>query len=187
MWAALALLLCVAAPSPAETLEEILVVGAPARPFHLPALNPEIATSLVRGREVALHDLVGIRPPHPARGVVIFFFDRGTSSLGLPAMDTLARRYRSARIRFLGICLDDDPTAPDWIRGERLAFPILADPHRVVAGRYAVRTLPFIVLVDAEARIFAAGDPHALDLEGPVDLEITSLLELGPPIVGRRR
>jgi peroxiredoxin len=180
MWVALALLASLAGPATADT--EALVVGAPARAFDLAALNPEIATALVRESRVALHDLVGLRPTHPMRGVVVVFFDRGSSALGLPALEVLAHRYKGEKIRFLGICVDDSDTVGDWILAQNLSFPVLADPHRVVAGRYEVRTLPFVVLVDARARVFAAGGPDALDLEGPLDLEITNLLELGPPI-----
>lgn len=180
MWAALALLASLGGPAMAQT--EALVVGAPARAFDLAALNPATAMALVRENRVALHDLVGLRPTHPARGVVVVFFDRGTSALGLPALEILSRRYKGEKIRFLGICVDDSDTVGDWIHAQDLSFPILADPHRVVADRYEVRALPFVVLVDAQALVFAAGGPDALDLEGPLDLEITNLLDLGPPI-----
>jgi len=179
MWAALALLACLGARAGPEAI----AVGAPARAFDLAALNPDAATVLVRQPRVSLYDLVGIQPAHPARGAVVYFFDRGASVQGLRTLETLSRRYDDDRVRFLGICLDRGDTTADWIRGMDLSFPVLADPFRVVAGRYEVRSLPFVVLVDAEARVFAAGGPDALDLEGPLELEIANLLESGPPVV----
>jgi len=178
MWAALALLACLEAGAGPDAI----AVGAPARAFDLAALNPDAAMALVHQARVSLYDLVGVQPAHPARGVVIVFFDRGASAQGLRPLEALSRRYAGDQVRFLGVCLDRGDTTADWIRDMDLSFPVLADPFRVVAGRYGVRSLPFVVLVDAEARVFAAGGPDALDLEAPLDLEITNLLESGPPI-----
>ncbi|MBN1335693.1 MAG: TlpA family protein disulfide reductase [Deltaproteobacteria bacterium] len=181
MWATLALLLCLAAPAATGWQQGALVVGAPARAFDLAALNPRVQDARDGEKRVALHDLVGMEPLRPARGVVVFFFDRGESSQGVRVLDAMSRRYRNQKVRFLGICLDNSDTTADWIRSLDLSFPILADPFRVVAGRYEVPSLPFLVLVDAEARVFSAGGPEVGDFAGALETEIANLLVHGPP------
>jgi peroxiredoxin len=159
--------------------QEPITVGAPARAFSLQAMNEDQAVEIVRQATVTLGEMVGIQPAHPAKGVVLYFFDRPGGGEGLRPLNTLARRYRNEEIRFIAISIDVEPEVADWVDSLKLDYPVLRDNHRIVADRYGVRDTPMVVLVDAEGVVFSAGAPAMMELETSVDSQLKALLNPG--------
>ncbi|MFH1463699.1 MAG: redoxin domain-containing protein [Pseudomonadota bacterium] len=164
----------------AARAQEPITVGAPALAFSLPAINEDAAVAIVRQRTVILGEMVGIQPAHPAAGVVLYFFDRPGGGEGLRPLNNLAKRYKSANLRIIGISTDPDDGAADWIRALKLDFPVLKDNHHIVADRYSVRETPMVVLVDAQGLVFSAGAPAMMEVETVLDSEIKAMLGLLP-------
>jgi peroxiredoxin len=156
--------------------QEPITVGAPARAFSLQAMNEDQAVEIVRQRTVTLGEMVGIQPAHPAKGVVLYFFDRAGGGEGLRPLNTLARRFRSDEIRFIAISIDSEPEVADWVEGLKLDYPVLRDNHRIVADRYGVRDTPMVVLVDADGMVFSAGAPAMMEIEATVDSQVRALI-----------
>jgi peroxiredoxin len=174
MLAALPLLLALTFGAPRA--QQPITVGAPALAFSLPAMNEDAAVAIVRQRTVTLGEMVGIQPAHPAKGVVIYFFDRPNGGEGLRPMNTLARRYEKDGIRFVAISIDVEREVADWVDSLKLDFPVLRDNHRIVADRYGVRETPLVVLVDADGMVFSAGAPSMMELETTLNSEVQALL-----------
>ncbi len=156
--------------------QEPITVGAPARAFSLDAMNEDAAVAIVRQRTVTLGEMVGIQPAHPAKGVVLYFFDRPGGGEGLRPLNALAKRYRAQDIRFVAISIDAEPEVADWVDTLRLDYPVLRDNHRIVADRYGVRETPLIVLVDDDGMVFSAGAPAMMELEAVLDAELKALV-----------
>jgi peroxiredoxin len=159
--------------------QEPITVGAPARAFSLEAMNEDQAMAIVRQRTVTLGEIVGIQPAHPAKGVVIYFFDRPNGGEGLRPLNSLAKRYRNDEVRFIAISLDAEPEVADWVESLKVDYPVLRDNHRIVADRYGVRETPMIVLVDADGIVFSAGAPSMMELEATLDAQVKALLSPG--------
>ncbi len=159
--------------------QEPITVGAPALAFSPPAMNEDAAVAIVRQRTVTLGEIVGIQPAHPAKGVVLYFFDRPGGGEGLRPLNVLARRYRGDEIRFIAISVDAEPEVADWVAGLKLDYPVLRDNHHIVADRYGVRETPMVVLVDADGVVFSAGAPAMMEIEAILDSEVKALLGQG--------
>ncbi len=177
MLAALPLLLALTFGAPRA--QQPITVGAPALAFSLPAMNEDAAVAIVRQRTVTLGEMVGIQPAHPAKGVVIYFFDRPNGGEGLRPLNSLAKRYRNDEVRFIAISLDAEPEVADWVESLKVDYPVLRDNHRIVADRYGVRETPMIVLVDADGIVFSAGAPSMMELEATLDAQVKALLSPG--------
>ncbi len=179
MLSALPFLLMLATGFANEPSSSAITVGAPALAFSLPALNEQAAINLVRQANVSLGELVGIQPAHPAKGVVLYFFDRTNGGEGLRPLNGLVRRFRSDNVAFLGICTDRDEEIGAWIEGLKLDYPVLRDNFHIVSGRYQMREAPMVVVVDADGMIFSAGNPAMMELEANVEAEVNGLLGHG--------
>jgi peroxiredoxin len=165
----------------AARAQQPITVGAPALAFSLPAINEEAAVAIVRQRTVILGEMVGIQPAHPASGVVLYFFNRPNGGEGLRPLNNLAKHYKSANLRIIGISIDPEPEAADWIRALKLEYPVLKDNHRIVADRYSVRETPMVVLIDAQGLVFSAGAPATMEVETVLDSQIKVMLGEIPP------
>ena len=152
--------------------------GAHALVFDLSAANRGAARGLVRSDRVGLSDLTGLMASHPHRAVVIHFFRTSEGGRGLPALESIRRRYRDERVAVLAIATDQPSLASlkDWTSDKDVRFPVLHDAHRIVASRYAISAYPLTLIVDADGRLFAVGQPKASELEAEVASELVGLL-----------
>jgi peroxiredoxin len=72
----------------------------------------------------------------------------------LPSMQRLHRALAGAGFELLAISVDDAPEPVAEFRSRYgLAFPILLDPRREVAGAYQTHHFPESFLIDAEGRV----------------------------------
>ena len=82
----------------------------------------------------------------------------------LVALDQLREEYRDRPVRFLWITVESereisDSRLRDFVRRNRLTFPVLRDTTGAVIGQFGIRMrLPMLVLFDREGRV--AGQPH---------------------------
>ena len=82
----------------------------------------------------------------------------------LVALDQLREEYRDRPVRFIWITVESEREASDgrlreFMRRNRLTFPVLRDNMGVVFGQFTNRIrLPMLVIFDREGRV--AGQPH---------------------------
>ena len=70
----------------------------------------------------------------------------------------------------------DTATLTEWVESQRLGFPVLRDNHGVVTNRYGITELPITIVIDAEGRVFAIGQPMGDDAENAIEAEILPLI-----------
>ncbi len=146
-------------------------IGAPARAFSLPVLNPTDAT------RAQLHDFTGIGAPDPHAAVVLYFFEPGAGDEHLDELSRYARKHDN--VQFIGILSDPRgaSAALNMVRDASPSFPVLSDVHRVVFARYGVREVPLTLIVDADAYVHAAGQPRKETLSKDLDAVLAPLLD----------
>ena len=156
-----------------------LTVGGHCPIFALPAANEATARALVDKTVVKLNDLVGIRPAHPSKGLVLYFFQQENGQEGLRVLNSIARRFRDEEVRVLAISIDPIELVDlqEWIAELRLDYPVLLDNYRIVTERYAVRVTPFVVVVDKDGMIYSVGAPSDEELNAVLDAQIRRALE----------
>lgn len=164
-------------PPPAD--EFLLTLGGPAPIFALPAINVEQAQELVDKEIVTLNQLVGIRPMHPARGVVLYFFQREDSEEALQILNSLSRRFARDRVYVLAIQIDqvEPDSQQEWVEGMHLDYPVLIDNYRIVSERYGVRFTPMVVIIDGEGKIHSVGAPDLEVLNATLDDQVRRIIE----------
>jgi hypothetical protein len=134
-------------------------VGQSAPQFVLPALNASVAQALVTRTDVALGDFVGIRPPQPARALVVTFVRKADGEAMLSTLQRIHRKHGKSGVRVVAILGDDTElaTASSWVEGLRLEYPVLRDAYRVVIDRYGISTWPLTLVIDGEGTIDGIG------------------------------
>ena len=177
MWKALLALAAVLAADPEESFS--LTLGGPALIFALPAVNEAAAIDMVRKPVVTLNEITGIKPSYPSNGVVLYFFQRANGADVLKDLNGLARKYRSDKVRMLGICIDDTPPEElrTWIDPLKLDYPILSDNFRIVSERYGVKATPTIVVVDGAGYVYSAGAPAPSEVASTLVEQLGGLLK----------
>ncbi len=157
-----------------------VTVGDAALLFTLPAINEDAAVAAVGTSRVSLGDFAGVTPPRPAKATVVHFFSRGDGgSSQLAALERLKRRHGGKGLQVLAITADDGDlgSLSTWVEDQKVSFPVLRDSHRVVLGRYRIDRMPLTLLVDADGRIFAIGNPAGDGLEIELEGEIGAVLD----------
>lgn len=175
----LAVFLGLAAAPVSHAATMAVTVGDPALLFTLPAINEDAAVAAVGTSRVSLGDFAGVTPPRPAKATVVHFFDKGSGDgAQLAALERLKRRHGGKGLQVLAVTDDDGDlgSLSTWIEDQKLSFPVLRDNHRVVLSRYRIDKLPLTLLVDADGRVFAIGNPQGEALELELEGEITALL-----------
>jgi peroxiredoxin len=150
----------------------------------VPAQDRQVASKPQRGRvlplDAAIKELDLVRPARPKladdfslpmpdgttfrladqRGKVVFVNFWATwcppCREEMPAMERLWQRYRNEGLVLVAVSLDADPkVVPPFVKGQRLTFPIVLDPHMQSANAYGVRALPSSFLVDRKGYLAA--------------------------------
>lgn len=153
-------------------------VGEDALLFSLPALNEEVAIELVRNDHVSLGDLTGPLATYPSTAVVVYFFSRVEGSDALEALNRCHRKFDKVDVRFVAIATDggDMAALSEWVRKQKLTYPVLRDNHQIVSGRYGIGSLPWSYIIDGDGRIHAIGAPTPEELEAEVEASLGALL-----------
>ncbi len=148
--------------------------------FSLPAIDQGQAMKLVHKTNVALNDLVGVLPMNPSRGVLLYFFQREAGGTMLKALKKVSRKYRKSKLHVLAICTDSDQDDDlhSWLKSLHLGYPVLRDNYRIVAQRYGLQSMPFLVIVDSKGLVFSLGVPPSSrsKMLHEVDSQIQALL-----------
>jgi thiol-disulfide isomerase/thioredoxin len=114
-------------------------------------LAPEFSALSLDGKAVTLQDLAG----KPA--VLVFWASWcGPCRQEMPHVNELVRAYGD-QIRVMGINLGEAPDVVAGVAGA-MDYPVLLDERSTIAGRYAVRTIPLVVVLDAAGRIRYRGN-----------------------------
>ncbi len=75
----------------------------------------------------------------------------------LDVMERIATKFSADGLRVLSISLDEGQGGPEatrsFISDHNTAHPVAADPDQAVAGRYGVRALPAIFVIDTQGKI----------------------------------
>lgn len=167
--AALAAVLCLAAPGAARALgDEEVGVGLPAPGFSLKALNPE-ASGLTW---LALDRYVGEEAEDPgARVVLLSFFASwcGPCQKELPFLVQLDAMYRGHGLRVVSVCIDKEEggieAARRLVGGAKATFPVLSDRFNFLAKRYLgdEAPLPSVFLVARDGTVLRIERGYAKD------------------------
>ncbi len=114
-------------------------------------LAPSFSALTVDGKATTLEDLAG----KPA--VLVFWASWcGPCRAEMPHVNELVRDYGD-RITVLGINMGEDPGTVSKM-GAAMDYPSLLDPTSTIASRYAVSSIPLVVVLDAEGRIHYRGN-----------------------------
>ena len=103
------------------------------------------------GATISLADLKG----HP---VLLDFWASwcGPCALEAPVVDRISRRFEKKGLVVLGVNVSD---SPDVIRAyatqKGLSYPMVLDPGSRVSGRYGVKQLPSLVVIDRQGNVLA--------------------------------
>ena len=153
-------------------------VGEAALLFTLPAINEDAALAAVGSARVSLADFTGVAPSHASKAVLLYFFDRDRQGAGLGSLERLHKRWSGKGLQVIAITVDstDLGTLSTEIEDQKLSFPVLRDNHRVVSTRYGAGELPVALVVDADGRVFAIGNPTGESFEGELEGEVSALL-----------
>ena len=157
----------------------ILTVGSPARLFTLPAVNEDVAKSLINHDSVSLGDFIQPGARVPSSVVVLFFFDRGAGGADLVTLNRMARRNAKAKVQFLAISADqgESKAFAEWVALQELTFPVLRDAHGIVTTRYEIEKLPLTIIVDPNGRMVSIGNPTGTTLESELNAGISMLVD----------
>ncbi len=154
-------------------------VGEPALSFVLPALNEDVALSIVHRPTVALSDFTGLRAPVARKAVVLTFLDRDRGGALLDDLDHIQKRWGGRGVQVLAVVADEGDVAElsTWVADQRLAFPVVRDSYGIVTGRYGVTDLPMTFVIDGDGAVFAIGQPPAQDFVAEVEAELQPLVK----------
>jgi thiol-disulfide isomerase/thioredoxin len=163
----------------AGRLAAILVLALSAAPADAADVGdqaPALVLPAADGSATVLADLRG-------RVVVVDFWASWCAPCrqALPALDALARRYRTRALDVLAVNVDRRrPPATAFLAAHvpDPALRVLFDPKRTVMARFGPAGMPSIYVIDQEGRIAwrASGDGNV----GAAELEATVLRLLAP-------
>jgi thiol-disulfide isomerase/thioredoxin len=137
--AALALALCLAAPTRAPAEDELPAEGQKAPAFHLRAMNPQES-----GREwVSLDRFAGEEPEDPeSKAVLLSFFASwcGPCAREMPYLESLHQAYRAKGLRVISVNIDREEKglgdARRMMKAAKVTYPVLSDRFNLLARRY---------------------------------------------------
>lgn len=152
-----------------------VAIGGPARTFALPAVNADLAMRTTGSATVRLHDLVGPGATRPQKAVILHFFEQGAGDHVTGQLSKLD----AERSDLVVVGILSDPrglsSVSNWVAAKGIGFPVLFDEHGVVFERYGVDKAPLTMLVDADGRVQAIGNPQASDFNSELDAALTNL------------
>ena len=121
--------------SPAQAVEQVKI-NTPAPDFSLPDLG---------GKEISLSSLKG-------KVVLLSFWSIYCQPCRqeMPMMDSLYQKYRSEGLDVVGVNIDRDPlvSIQNFVKENRLSFPILLDREKRTMKTYRAHFLPSTFLID---------------------------------------
>jgi thiol-disulfide isomerase/thioredoxin len=147
----------------------LALTAAPAGAADVGDQAPALVLPAADGAPMVLADLRG-------RVVVVDFWASWCAPCrqALPALDALARRYRTRALDVLAVNVDRRrPQATAFLAAyvPDPALRVLFDPKRTVMARYRPEGMPSIYVIDQEGRIAwraSGGDRVAAELEATV-------------------
>lgn len=72
----------------------------------------------------------------------------------LKTLNALSTNWRTAGLTVIGINVDDDvQKAREFAASVNVSFPMLLDPAKQVARAYRIEALPYVVVLDRDARV----------------------------------
>jgi peroxiredoxin len=135
--------------------QKIALLDKPAPDFHLTSVD---------GHPVSLADYRG------KKLVLVFWATWNNGSH--PEMLMLSQVYQRARtpendFAVVGIAVDDELAAVrKFAADSHLPFPVIVDRNREVTDAYRIRTLPTVLIVDADGKVIYGGAGIARDRQG---------------------
>ena len=74
----------------------------------------------------------------------------------MPSMEALHKRYGEKGFEILAVnCMEDADAAFNFMRNNRLTFPVVLDQDGKVSGKYGIRGIPTTYLINREGKIIA--------------------------------
>ena len=141
------------------------MVGKPAPELSLPVVangaGAGIAGSVANGlaasavgpagAQMSLANLKG----HP---VLLDFWASwcGPCAIEAPIVDRVSRRFEKKGLVVLGVNVSDTPDVVRAYAAQKgLSYPMVLDPGSTVSGRYGVKQLPSLVVIDRQGNVLA--------------------------------
>jgi peroxiredoxin len=150
----------VASFSVAQAAEQAKI-NAPAPDFALPDLE---------GKEISMSSLKG-------KVVILSFWSIYCQPCRqeMPMLDSLYQKYKNERLEVIGVNIDRDPLASvqNFVKENRLTFPILLDRERNAMRAYRAHFLPSTFLLDRSGiivdKVVGIRDWSAPEYQGAVE------------------
>jgi cytochrome c biogenesis protein CcmG/thiol:disulfide interchange protein DsbE len=130
------------------------MVGKPAPELSLVVVANGVANGAsdgVPGARMSLADLKG-------RPVLLDFWASwcGPCALEAPVIDRVSRRFEKRGLVVLGVNVSDPPDVIKAYAAQKgLSYPMVLDPGSSVSGRYGVKQLPSLVVIDRQGNVLA--------------------------------
>jgi thiol-disulfide isomerase/thioredoxin len=80
----------------------------------------------------------------------------GPCALEAPIVDRVSRRFEKKGLVVLGVNVSDPPDVVKAYAAQKgLSYPMVLDPGSSVSGRYGVKQLPSLVVIDKQGNVLA--------------------------------
>jgi peroxiredoxin len=122
------------------------------QPELVDKVAPDFSATTLDGRTVSLADFRG------QKRVIVSFWASWCGPCRLE-MPELAKFYKdnhddSSDFEILAVSIDEDPKdASDFVTAQKLAFPVLLDPHQKMANAYEVEGIPTMFVIDKDGKV----------------------------------
>jgi phosphate/phosphite/phosphonate ABC transporter binding protein len=139
-------------PPPLETVSAM----GPSFELQQGAIAPPFSMVSIGGEKYAIAQRLGGHAFESKQGAVLVFFstDCLTCVGNLKAFQKLESQWRAMGIDLVHIgVLENGSTLREFFEESPIAWPVLADPHGIVAKRYGATSLPHWTFVDSNRKI----------------------------------
>lgn len=105
--------------------------------------------------------------------------------LGMPSLQAMHEEFDERGLEILAVNLGEDPdTVSEFMEDWAYTFRVVMDPDELVSGKYGVRGIPQLVVVDLDGRVAHIELGYAPDLAEAREKRLRELLERLAPAAG---
>ncbi len=145
----------------ASDLGSLPTIGSTAPAFGLRPFSPQQrAVGEEASTTVELDSYCGVRAVE-TKAVALVFVNKESAEADLNVVSAWIRRFERDGLRALVLSEVKNPAELPLLERNKYGFPLLDDRRGVVAQRYGLPNVPFVILLDSQCRIMGYSDKAA--------------------------